>query len=82
MKAHSHHKMDIEKLNPEKTDFSDIFSQFTCLICYKVPLDPVKCTTCHKVYCSDCLPDGVLNSKSASIKKYQCYMKCGSETVC
>merc|ERR1712216_675178 len=69
-----------DKLN-EKTDIDEIVSHFSCLICYRIPLDPIKCTLCHKIYCSDCLPDGVLDRRCASIKKYKCYMKCGSETV-
>ena len=66
----------------EQMDFiSELLSNYTCIICCGVAVDPVKCQTCETVYCYGCLPDdGVGKTKQVSYYNpaYECYRKCGS----
>ena len=63
----------------------DILSDFTCMLCYGIALQPVKCKKCETVYCSGCLSDDA-HDNSIKVKypqqKYTCYKKCGCSEVC
>ena len=76
--------MDLSECNFDMTVLSseDLLQDFTCLLCYGVAINPLKCDKCEQIYCSRCLPktvtpDGQMNSYGA----YTCYKKCGSRKV-
>ena len=37
----------------------DLLQDFTCLLCYGVAINPLKCDRCEQIYCSKCLPKSV-----------------------
>ena len=64
-------------------DASDLLSYFTCIICFGIAIEPLKCKGCETVYCSNCLPDYIVTGekKRSSTKAYSCYKMCGNNTV-
>merc|ERR1719375_2238950 len=67
----------------------EILGDFTCMLCYGVALNPVKCNKCETVYCSKCLPAEALPGaesnnapRSYNNPRYECYKKCGSKKTC
>ena len=70
------------------TDIDGILNAFTCIICYGVAINPVKCDGCQTVYFHSCLPADAFNKNampdnksSYNSKKYTCHKMCGSNTV-
>ena len=62
----------------------DILSDFTCMLCYGIALQPLKCKGCETIYCSACLPEDA-HDPSVKFKpgqrKYQCYKLCGKSEL-
>ena len=68
-----------------KLTTDDILSDFICMLCYGVCIEPVKCNKCETMYCAKCLPREALpggkpdnKPRSYDNPKYTCYKKCGS----
>ena len=63
-------------------DQEEILSHFTCLLCYGIALDPMKCTKCETAYCKTCLPKHAYD-KDAPLKgkRYTCYKMCGCKDL-
>ena len=53
-------------------DLDEIASNFTCLLCLGIAINPVKCGTCNTVYCQTCLP-----TPGDGMNAYKCYKLCG-----
>ena len=60
----------------------DVLSDFTCMLCYGIALQPVKCAGCETIYCSACLPEDAHDPGIITKKRYSCYNLCGSSQVC
>ena len=58
----------------------EILSEFTCILCYGIVIDPVKCEKCETIYCYKCLPPDAFGKPKADRygPSYTCYKKCGS----
>lgn len=52
----------------------EIVSSFTCMLCYGIVLNPIKCAKCEKLFCGRCVPE-----KRKQPGKFRCYNKCGSK---
>ena len=46
---------NFDKENNEAIE--DILSNFECLICKGIPIDPFECSECEVIFCFDCLTD-------------------------
>ena len=56
-------------LNPECIDL------FTCMLCYGIVSQPIKCSGCETLVCKTCL-----NPKRLEKDQFKCFKKCGSKT--
>ena len=52
----------------------DLVSSFTCMLCYGVVFNPIKCARCETLFCGRCVPE-----KRKLPGKFRCYNKCGSK---
>lgn len=68
----------------DSVDEMDLIGQFTCILCYTVAIEPIKCERCSQIYCSSCLPKDAFD-KSLKIKypnkSYSCYKMCGEQKL-
>ena len=55
---------------------SEAVSQFTCILCYGVVFNPIKCNTCEVLICKRCITEKKLKPNS-----FRCYQKCGSKNA-
>lgn len=53
---------------------SDIISDFTCMLCYGIVQDPIKCTRCNNLVCEKCIDKGKMLKGRLS-----CYKTCGNK---
>jgi len=51
----------------------DMVSEFTCMLCYGIVIDPVKCRTCNTLVCMKCI-----DLKKFKNGQLECYKKCGA----
>ena len=65
--------IDITEENFSAKDFDteSILNFFTCMMCYGIAQNPLKCNKCETVYCKACLPNTT----------FSCFKKCGSVTT-
>ena len=52
----------------------EIVNGFTCMLCYGIVFNPIKCKRCETLICGRCVPD-----KRKLPGKFACYNKCGSK---
>lgn len=52
---------------------SEVVQEFTCMLCYGIVIDPIKCKTCSNLVCKKCV-----NMKKVEQNQQECYKKCGS----
>ena len=48
---------------------------FTCMICYGIVFNPIKCKGCETLFCKNCF---MANRSKYCKNKMNCYKKCGS----
>ena len=51
----------------------EVVQEFTCMLCYGIVIDPIKCYTCSNLVCKKCV-----NIKKVEQNRQECYKKCGS----
>ena len=52
---------------------SEVVQEFTCMLCYGIVIDPIKCMTCSNLVCKKCV-----NMNKVDQNRQECYKKCGS----
>lgn len=51
----------------------EVVQEFTCMLCYGIVIDPIKCYTCCNLVCKKCV-----NITKVEQNRQECYKKCGS----
>lgn len=53
---------------------ADMVADFTCMLCYGIVIEPIKCVTCGNLICKKCI-----NVQKMNQGTLECYKKCGSK---
>lgn len=53
----------------------DVVSNYVCMLCYGIVMEPIQCQTCETLVCRKCVNQKQLNNNSL-----ECFKKCGSHT--
>lgn len=53
----------------------DVVSDYVCMLCYGIVMEPIQCTTCFTLVCKKCV-----NQRQLEQNNLKCFKECGSYT--